>query len=149
LNLLINLPNNLVTKAFVQQVDIPCFCRIWGNVSFELEFQSPLPQAIGRVEGWTTKLISERAWVLVGGVYTHYNFAQVTLQPIEAGLYAIKFLKFFYEDSGWLPLIKDGEWSEPMLNTQTVLDTLNTMYPKKKGNKKRQKLMEMLAKIGK
>lgn len=142
----IKLQDTLNVQSMLQQSDIPCFCKISGT-SFELEFQKPLPDAVGKVEGWSQRLICDRAPGLGGGIYTHFNFAQVTLERVDADLFSIKCLRFFYHSHGWITLIENGEWSPPKLNSQEELDELDAMYPAKKGNRKHQKLMKMLEKI--
>jgi hypothetical protein len=144
----IQLPDNLIVQGLLEQKNIPCFCRIKGS-SFELLFQDPLPQATGSVEGWSYKEIDIRAPSGAGGEYRHYCFGMVTLKREEEHAFDIVELSFFKSTLGWFPIVEGGQWCKPRSrNTQEELDELEAMFPLKKGNKKRQKLMDALAKGG-
>jgi hypothetical protein len=112
-----------------------------------LLFQAPLPQAQGHVEGWTHKDIDARAPAGAGGEYTHYCFGMVTLNKTKEHLFNIVDLAFFSDTLGWFPVMDDGKLAEPRpRNTQEELDELEAMFPPKKSNKRRQKLIDSLAK---
>lgn len=125
----INFPVNLISEQMVLQKNIPCFCRISGSRLFEIEFLDPLPSAIGRVDGWTPELISERAPAGGGGKYTHYCFAMVSFESSCDDGYVISELLFFYTGHGWLPIVENGEWSKPQLYSQEEIDRWEAMFP--------------------
>ena len=132
----------------MEQKNIPCLCRIRAHL-FELEFQYPLPPCVGQVEGWSHKEIALRAPAGAGGAYAYYCFGQVTLSKLDENVFDIVDLSFFRGCTGWWPIFEGGKWSVPrQWNTQEELDELEAMFPLKKGNKKRQKLMGALAKGG-
>lgn len=136
LTLTIDFSDILLVQELIKLQDIPCFCRVSGNVSFELEFQNPLPQAIGKVEGWTASLIDERSWAGAGGLYTHYCFSMVSIEPIRQGFYRIMSLKFFNRSCGWCRLIEDGNWAVPALNSQEELAEWDALFPSRDKKKK-------------
>lgn len=111
----IELPNNLAAQSLLAQKHIPCLCRIGGGPLFELLFQDPLPIALGHMEDWSNEMIDARAPAGAGGKYTHYCFGTVTLERIETHLYRVIDLSFFERlHPGWFPIVKDGEWCEPV-----------------------------------
>ena len=133
----IQLPDNLIVQGLLKQKCIPCLCRIKGNL-FELLFQHPLPQATGNVEGWTHREIDARAPAGAG---------MVSLKKIDEHIFDVESLSFFSNTLGWFPVVEGGQLCKPRpRNTQEELDELEAMFPPKKLNKKRQKLMDALAK---
>lgn len=143
----IQLPDNLVVQGLIEQKNIPCFCRVRGT-SFEILFQDPLPQALGNVEGWTQKMIDDRAPAGAGGNYTHYCFGMVSLKKAAEDVFEIMDLSFFESTNGWCPIMKGGELCEAMQwNTPEELE-FEASFKNKKLNKKQQKTMDALAKAG-
>jgi hypothetical protein len=149
----IELPKNLRVEGMLGQKNIPCLCRIGGGKGFELAFQNPLPEAIGRVEGWDCALIDERAPAGAGGQYTHYCFGVVTLKRVEANLYSIVDLSFFQEAyPGWFPIVTDGAWSTPAPQKTpeelAEMEAFDASFRTSKLNKKQKKIMDALARNG-
>jgi hypothetical protein len=103
-------PSNLTSTSLIQQKNIPCLCRI-GKI-FEIVFQDPLPNVIGRVTTWDHVKFNECAPSGAGGVYTHYSPAQISIESEELELYRVITLYLFYEDLGWCSVIENGEYSE-------------------------------------
>lgn len=144
----IQLPDNLVVQSLLEQNNIPCFCRIRGS-SFELLFQDPLPQATGNVDGWTHKIIDDRAPAGAGGEYTHYCFGMVTLKQSGEHVFDIMDLSFFKSTIGWCPIMVGGELCEVReWNTPEEELEFEAGFKNKKRNKKQQKTMDALAKAG-
>jgi hypothetical protein len=147
MQLKIELPDNLVVKGLLPQKKIPCLCRIGGS-AFELLLQDPLPQATGTVGGWTQRDIDARAPAGAGGQYTHYCLGMVTLEAVGEHIFNIVDLSFFVDTLGWLPIVEGGEWCPPrQWNTQEELDELDAMFPPRNANKKRQRLLDSLARV--
>lgn len=141
----IKLPDNLVVQNLLEQKNIPCFCRIRGNL-FELLFQDPLPQSVGTVEGWTQKIINDRAQAGTGGEYTHYCFGMVTLKRVEEHAFDIVDLSFFIRTIGWCPIIAGNELFEvKQSSTQEELE-FEASFKSRRPNKKQQKTMDALVK---
>lgn len=144
----IQLPDNLVVQGLLVQKNIPCFCRVRGT-SFELLFQGPLPQAVGVVEGWTHKVIDDRAPAGAGGEYTHYCFGMVTLKKAEENVFDIVDLSFFESTIGWCPILEKGElcavrqWNTPEEELE-----FEAGFKNKRRNKRQQKTMDALVKAG-
>lgn len=144
----IQLPDNLVVQSLLEQKNIPCFCRVRGS-SFELLFQDPLPQAVGIVEGWTHRVIDDRAPAGAGGMYTHYCFGMVTLKQAGENVFNILDLSFFESAIGWSPIMAGGELCEVReWNTPEEELEFEAGFKNKKRNKKQQKTMDALAKAG-
>lgn len=147
MQLIVQLPDNLIVQGLLEQKNIPCLCRIKGGL-FEVLFQDPLPQATGSVEGWTHKEIDTRSPAGVGGKYTHYCFGMVTLKKTAEHIFDIVDLSFFEFNLGWFTILEGGKLCEPRpWNSQEELDEIEAMFPPRKLNKKRKKLMDALAKI--
>ncbi len=143
----IQLPDNLVTQGLLEQKNIPCFCRVRGS-SFELLFQHPLPEATGDVEGWTQKVIDDRAPAAAGGEYTHYCFGMVTLKKAGENVFDIVDLSFFNRTIGWCSIRESGELCEVrQWNTPEELE-FEASFKNKSRNKKQQKILDALAKAG-
>lgn len=144
----IQLPDNLVVQSLLEQKNIPCFCRVSGS-SFELLFQDPLPEATGVVEGWTQRVIDERADAGTGGQYSHYCFGMVTLMKKGEHVFDIVDLSFFKSSIGWCPIMEGCELS-PVRQWNALEDELEfeASFKNKKLNKKQQKTMDALAKAG-
>ena len=95
----------------VRQKNIPCLCKVAKE--FEIEFLDPLPAATGSVQGWDWQLLAQRAVAGVGGMYTHYAFGTVTMQPCRANVYRITDLTMFNTTFGWCQVLENGEYSPP------------------------------------
>lgn len=136
LTLEIAFPNNLTVEGMLEQKNIPCFCKIGGD-SFELIFQDPLPTVSGKVTGWNTEIVDERAPARGGGRYTHYCFAMVTLERSAIDIYRIIDLSFFNEISGWCPIIVEGLLAAPRsVHSQAEIDEIDAMFKDKKLSRK-------------
>lgn len=94
MKLKIEFADNFVTKKMITQSNIPCLCRVSGQL-FEIAFQSPLQEVAGIVEEWDRNLLEERAVAGAGRNFTHYKHGMVTLSEIQKGLYKIIDLSFF------------------------------------------------------
>lgn len=144
----IQLPDNLVVQSLLEQKNIPCVCRVNG-VSFQLLFQDPLPQATGDVEGWTQKVIDDRAPAGAGGEYTHCCFGMVTLKRAGEHVFEIEDLSFFESTIGWCPIMASSELCEArQWNTLEEELEFEASFKNKKRNKKQQKIMDALAQAG-
>lgn len=99
---------------------------------------------MGNVEGWTQKVIDERAPAGAGGEYTHYCFGMVTLKRAGEHVFDIVDLSFFKSTIGWCPFMANGELCEVrQWNTPEELE-FEASFKNKKRNKKQQKIMETL-----
>ena len=137
------LPENLYTKSMLELAHIPCFCKKGGG-KLELSFLHPLPEATGLVCDWESEKIDERAPAGAGGIYTHFGFATVTLKKIDKENYTIVDLSFFETCyPGWFPIVKDGEWAEPVsINTpeeMAEIKRLDALYPPVEMSKKQRR----------
>jgi len=141
--LTILLPDNLNTESMLRQPNIPCFCKKGGG-KLELSFHHPLPEATGFIHDWDSEKIDQRAPAGGGGAYTHYGFAMVTLRRIDKDNYNILDLSFFETNyPGWFPIIRDGEWAEPVsFHTPEELAEIarvEALYPPVKLSKKQRR----------
>jgi hypothetical protein len=146
----IELPDNLRVQGMLGQRNIPCLCRIGGGKGFELAFQHPLSETTGRMEGADRDLIDERAPAAGGGEYTHYCFATVTLERTDRHCYRVIDLSFFYEFyPGWFPIVKDGQWSDPVPRHTpeelAEIEEMETAFRARKLSKKQRKLVDALS----
>lgn len=107
----ITLPKNLISEGMLRQKNIPCLCKV--GKAFEIELLAPLPEATGVVQDWDWKLLAERSIAGVGGIYTHYRFGIVTLEPVQDDAYRIIDLAFFDTCFGWCPILEQGEYAPP------------------------------------
>lgn len=137
------LPDNLGTELMLNVSHIPCFCKKGGG-KFELSFLHPLPEATGLIHDWDAAKIDQRAPAGAGGIYTHYGFGTVTLEKIDKENYKIIDLSIFKTTyPGWFPIIKDGDWAEPVAaNTpeeMAEIERLDSLYPPVKLSKKQRR----------
>jgi hypothetical protein len=107
----INFPDDLNTKMLLGQSKIPCFCMV--GESFEIRFDSPLPEACGFVSEWDRHKLEERAPAGGGGKYTYYQPALISLKEIDGGKYQVIDLELFCESVGWCPIINQSEYAPP------------------------------------
>lgn len=113
LKLNINFPETLTGSSIVSQEKIPCLCWI-GRGGFKIEFSKPLFQCVGHIDEWDQKQIDMLAPAYGGSDFTHFNFAQLTLEHIDNSQYLVKELSLFYPHCGWISIIKDSQYSEPL-----------------------------------
>lgn len=82
-------------------------------------------------------------------MYTHYCFGMVTLEKLDDDVYRLVDLLFFKSDPGWCSIVKGGELDEPLQwHNQQEIDEVESMFKARKVNKKRQRLLDSLAKNG-
>ncbi len=109
--LTIDFPQDLRTEALLQQVRIPCLCKV--ATEFAISFSVTVPPSEGVVSGWDRRELELRVVAGGGGEYTHYSQGLITLEAVGQGAYRIIDLEMFYTGFGWCAVIKDGEYAEP------------------------------------
>lgn len=105
------LPDTLAGQSVVSQKSIPCICWI-GEGGFQIRFTDPLFGCIGQVHEWDQKTIDMLAPAYGGSNYTHFNFAQITLELIKENDFKINGLSLFYSSSGWVDVVDGGKYAE-------------------------------------
>lgn len=100
---------NLASQWLLKQKDIPCICHIGRE--FEISFVEPLPKTYGKVGDWDLQEICDRALPSVGGNYTHYANARISLVEIENNKYDILDFSIFSSAVGWCQIILNREYA--------------------------------------
>lgn len=100
---------NLASQWLLKQKDIPCICRIGRE--FEIDFVEPLPAAHGKVGDWDLQEICNRALPSVGGTYTHYSNARITVSTAANDRYDILDFAIFNSTVGWRQILLDREYT--------------------------------------
>ncbi|WP_024554332.1 hypothetical protein ACP26C_00915 [Franconibacter helveticus 513] len=107
----INFPDNLITGLLPEQKNIPCTIKVADK--FEVIFSTVVPCTAGIMHEWDRQRLEERAIAKAGGAYTHNEPALITLNKKTKDSYEVVDLYVFYNDFGWCPVIKDGEYAIP------------------------------------
>ncbi|WP_130099354.1 hypothetical protein [Siccibacter turicensis] len=107
----VDFPDNLITGSLAQQKNIPCTIKVADE--FEVIFSTVIPPTTGIMHEWNRQLLEERAIAKAGGAYTHNEPALITLGNKTKDTYEIIDLQVFYNDFGWCPVIKGGEYAVP------------------------------------
>lgn len=101
----------MTTGLLSKQKNIPCIIQV--SDEFEILFPTVIPYTKGIIQGWDRRLLEERVIARAGGVYTHNEPALITLHKQTEDSYRVIDLQIFYNDFGWCPVIKDGEYATP------------------------------------
>ena len=112
MKLIINFAKDLLSQSLVQQKNIPCLCKI--GINFEVHFPCLQYEKFGLVEDWDRKELEWRAPAGAGGAWTHHRCCLISLEPVSDGVYKIEDLSMFYEDMGWLPVLKNSIYVTPV-----------------------------------
>lgn len=111
MKLSISFPDNLITDELLNQVRIPCFCKL--SREFVITFSDTVPESAGVVLEWSREELELRAVAGGGGEYTHYNNGLITLKKIDENLFDIIDLEMFYRSFGWCVVLRGGEYAPP------------------------------------
>jgi hypothetical protein len=124
----IRFPDNIIADEVIKQKHIPCFCKYRGEL--EVSFNSPLPEAIGKVDGLSMTDLSDRASAGAGGHYIFFEFGMITLRMIEKEVFDVVDLLFFDGTEGWRTIVENGELAPPLeRHTQEERDAFNALFP--------------------
>lgn len=111
MNLLIALPDNLITDSLLMQKRIPCRCRV--EVDFEISIAETIPESSGKVDGWDATELDLRVPPYVGGTVSHDASGMITLKKVHGDVYEIVDLEMFNRGFGWCPVVVDGAYAPP------------------------------------
>jgi hypothetical protein len=137
IQLQIELPDNLIVDAMLEQQRVPCVCVLKGG-PLTISFVDPLPAGTGTVDGLTYAILHERAQALTGGNYLYFCFGMISLRRLNRTLFEIMDLSFFDYTEGWRSIVESGTLAPPLQrHTQEELDAFNALYPLRKTKKKR------------
>lgn len=105
----IKVPEDLRINEMLKRKDIPCFCKIDTKFVLTFDFNPFLLE--GEILEWNIKKINLLYPSRVGGEYTYYNHAMVSITKLSEDKYEVSSLKFFESTLGWCPIIIDGEYA--------------------------------------
>ncbi|MGP5210293.1 hypothetical protein [Psychrobacter sp. JB385] len=103
------IPTDLRINELIKREDIPCFCKI--DAKFILTFDFAPFSLIGEIVELDTERLSLLYPSGVGGKYTYYNHAMVSIDKVSENQYRVTSLKFFEVYLGWCSIIVDGNYA--------------------------------------
>ena len=109
--LLIDFPQNMVTKDLLGQVEIPCLCKV--SDKFEVHFFDSTPESDGLIVEWDRRELELRAVPGVGGEYSHHALGLITIREVSEGTYEVVDLELFSSMFGWCPVMISGQYAPP------------------------------------
>lgn len=107
--LIIDMPKDLRLNELIKREDIPCFCEIATKFILTFDFAPFL--IVGELIKWELEKINLRYPSRVGGNYSYYNHAMVSIDRISENKFKVKSLKFFENSLGWIPIIIAGDYA--------------------------------------
>lgn len=114
LTLHIEVPNNLRHQHVFDYENVPCVCKVDGN-DFSIAIAAPLPVMAGVIRGWDRASLEMRASAMGGSSVTFHCPGLITAIRSGTNTFFVKALRFFMvEHPGWMPIIEDGQWAEPV-----------------------------------
>lgn len=105
----IHIPTDLRINELIKREDIPCFCKIDAKFILTFDFDPFLLK--GEILEWDTERLNLLYPSGVGGEYTYYNHAMVSIDKVSENQYKMLSLKFFQPYLGWCSIIIDGEYA--------------------------------------
>lgn len=105
----IKVPEDLRINEMLKRTDIPCFCKVSTKFLLIFDFDPFLLE--GEILEYDIKKMNLLSPSLVGGNYTYYTHAMISISKMSNSKYKVESLKFFDSYFGWCPMIIDGEYA--------------------------------------
>ncbi len=105
----IKVPEDLRINEMLKRTDIPCFCKV--STKFLLIFDFDPFSLEGEILEWDIRKMNLLSPNGVGGEYTYYNHAMISIDKFSEDKYEVSSLKFFDSYFGWCPIIIDREYA--------------------------------------